>query len=303
MDIRQRNGVLLNMAAAAAFAFLPTITKAIYDVSALRPTDIALWRFAFAVPLLWLMAWVQRRGRPASDESKPVPLRRLILPGILYTSNTLLAFAGLQSGISVSLFILLFYTYPAMVALLDLVMGKPLSMYGWLALLLTLIGVVLTVPDLSSLTADSWMGIMFALLNALSVAVYFLVTAWAYRGSTDTTRNTAGTLTVTLLLLLCVVPFNGLELPPSLPALLLLLTLAFVCSAISIVALNAGIQRIGAAQSAIVSSIEPVVAMVLALVLLGEPVLPLQWVGAVFIITAVVLLQVRPAPQPIPAGT
>jgi drug/metabolite transporter (DMT)-like permease len=64
------------------------------------------------------------------------------------------------------------------------------------------------------------------------------------------------------------------------------------------VALNAGIQRIGAAQSAIVSSIEPATTMLVALVLLGEPIFPLQWVGAAFIIAAVILLQVRPTPKP-----
>ncbi len=295
MSLRQRNGVLLNLLAALSFSFLPTIIKAIYELSSLRPTDIAIWRFTFAVPMLWLIVWIQRRRTAPINKSQPLPLHQLFLPGMLFASSALLAFAGLQSGISVSMFIVLFYTYPAMVALLALLMGKPLPLLGWLALGLTLIGIFLTIPDFSQLSADSWTGVLLALLNALSVTFYFLITARVFRGSTDSTRNTATLLTFTLIILYATIPVLGLQLPPSLPVLLLLIMLALVCSVVAIVSLNAGIQRIGAAQSAIVSSIEPATTMLVALILLGEPILPLQWVGAGFIIAAVILLQLRPA--------
>jgi drug/metabolite transporter (DMT)-like permease len=59
--------------------------------------------------------------------------------------------------------------------------------------------------------------------------------------------------------------------------------------------MNMGIQLIGEAQASIISSAEPVMSMLLAVLLLGESVIPIQWLGAGLIVTAVMMLQLRPA--------
>ena len=55
--------------------------------------------------------------------------------------------------------------------------------------------------------------------------------------------------------------------------------------------INAGIQRIGAPMAAIVSAIEPGIAALLAMFLLGEVVLPTQWLGLFCVTAAVILVQ------------
>ena len=64
--------------------------------------------------------------------------------------------------------------------------------------------------------------------------------------------------------------------------------------------MDQGIQKIGASQASLISTAEPVMSMVVAMILLGEIILPIQWLGAVFIIAGVILLQVRPQAKPKP---
>jgi drug/metabolite transporter (DMT)-like permease len=82
--------------------------------------------------------------------------------------------------------------------------------------------------------------------------------------------------------------------PPSLAVWLGLVILAGVCTGLPIFALNAGIQRIGPTQAAIIGTLEPVVGIFTAFIVLHEPIGISQLIGTVLILTAVILLQ-RPS--------
>jgi drug/metabolite transporter (DMT)-like permease len=64
--------------------------------------------------------------------------------------------------------------------------------------------------------------------------------------------------------------------------------------------LNAGIQKLGATKASITGTIEPVLTILWAVLLLGETIQSVQLVGGVLILISVILLQVRAAPQPSP---
>jgi drug/metabolite transporter (DMT)-like permease len=84
--------------------------------------------------------------------------------------------------------------------------------------------------------------------------------------------------------------FRGeLALPPSPAAWASLLALGSLCTVVPIRAFLAGMQRIGPGRAAVLSSVEVIVTIVLAVVLLGEPVGLRQVGGAVLILSAVVL--------------
>ena len=89
-------------------------------------------------------------------------------------------------------------------------------------------------------------------------------------------------------------PVFGLRLPDNGSTWLLLLGLGTVSTALPIFAMNTGIRKIGASQASIISTVEPVESMLLAVILLGEVVLPVQWLGAALIVLAVLLLELRP---------
>jgi drug/metabolite transporter (DMT)-like permease len=292
MNLTERQkGIVFIVLSALGFSFFPTITRSIYNVSDLQPTDVGTWRFVLASLILWGIILVRSRGK---NIQRPMPWLHLLALGILYALSAMSAFVGLQY-INGSLYVVLFYTYPAMVAIFSAFMGVRLLPIAWVALGMTLIGVVLTIPDLSLLQqGGNWIGVALAFCNALFVAFYYLASQRYMRHITDITQGTAWMMSATLVVILCATPFTGLNLPSNLPTVALLLVLAVFATVIPIFGLNAGLQRIPAAQASIISSIEPVIAMVIAMLALGEIILPLQWVGAAFIVAAVILLEATP---------
>jgi drug/metabolite transporter (DMT)-like permease len=295
MTDRQKGALLITISA-GAFAFLPTITRTLYATAqaaeiALRPTDVAFWRFFIASLVLGAVV-IARLGRAARQPSLPLP--RLALLGALYAFSAMSAFFGLQY-INASLYVVLFYTYPAMLALIYLALGIPLSKWQWLALGLVLIGLVLTIPDFSFFNeGGNLIGVVVALLNALSVAFYYLLSSRWMRAVADGMHHTAWTLALTLMFITLLLPFNGLTIPTDATLATLLLVLAVGCTVVPILAINLGLRYINAAQASIISSTEPVIAMLIAVVVLSEVILPLQWVGAAFIVSAVLVLELSP---------
>jgi drug/metabolite transporter (DMT)-like permease len=66
---------------------------------------------------------------------------------------------------------------------------------------------------------------------------------------------------------------------------------------IAISLLLAGLPRIGAPQAALLSSIEPVVTLALAVTLLGDRLSPPQLVGAAAVLLGVVIVHLSPEPR------
>jgi drug/metabolite transporter (DMT)-like permease len=218
---------------------------------------------------------------------------QLLAMGTLLTASALLAFLGLER-IPASTFIVIFYTYPAIVAILSLFLGERLSWGGWLALGLTLVGMFLTVPDFGQgLSSENLAGVMFALMNAFSVAFYFIVSSRLLRGHGSTARASAWGIVGALLPLVLLAPFRPTGVPNSPDIWVNMGALAVVSTVFPVFFLNAGIQKVGPARAAILGTVEPLLTIILAAVFLGERLQPIQLVGGVFILASVILLQTQ----------
>lgn len=290
----RRFGVLLVMIAAIGYSMLPIFTRTIYNTSELAPTDLAIWRFAFAVPFIWAFLGLRSRVQPGFKRKAGdvMPRIKLLLMGTIYAGAALAAFAGLQY-VEASIFGVLFHTYPAMVAILGLFLGKHMSGAAWIALLLTFIGALLTVPDLSLAGDNVSLGIAIAFLNALIVAIYFLLVGNIMHNIASPARGSAWIMTGTLIVLSLFVPIFGLQVPQDTTTWLNIVGLAAFSTALPIMFINIGIQRIGAAQAAILTAFEPIGTLLLAMPILGESLLPIQWLGGVLIVAGVIVLEVR----------
>jgi drug/metabolite transporter (DMT)-like permease len=76
---------------------------------------------------------------------------------------------------------------------------------------------------------------------------------------------------------------------------LILLMLSVVHTTLAFALYTFGIWHLGAGRAAIVATIEPVVAGVLGIALLGEELTVLKALGALLVISGAVLAQIRPA--------
>jgi drug/metabolite transporter (DMT)-like permease len=70
-----------------------------------------------------------------------------------------------------------------------------------------------------------------------------------------------------------------------------IVAIALLSTVLPIVTFMLGMQRVGAATASIVSTVEPVVTVALAVALFGDALGPLQVVGGVLVLAAVVALQ------------
>jgi len=288
-----RLGFLWVILGATGYACLTIFTRSIYANSDLRPTDVALVRFILATPAIWLLLSLRWRisGRSEKVKNPPFPPWRQSFLGLLYAGAALSVFIGLQY-VPASLYVVLFYTYPAMVTILSRLLGEKISRAGWIALACTLIGVSLTMPDFSGIAPEMAIGIGFAFLNALFVAIYFIIVGSLTKRGADPTLGSAWVITGTLIVLMLVSPFlGGVRLPPSPFVWLLLVGLGVISTALPILFMQLGIQQIGAPTASIISTFEPLLAMILAMLFLGETIRGQQWVGAIFIIAAILILQ------------
>lgn len=294
MDRNQLQGFLFVASAAIGYSLLPTFTKTIYaNAETFEAIDIAIWRFLFATPVIWLV--ITARNQPLPN--KPLPIKYLFGLGFIYSIAAVSAFFGLQR-IPASLYVVLFYTYPAMVTVISVIFFKNrLPFLAWVALAMTLTGIALTVPDMSQLGNGDLLGILIAFVNALAVAVYYSLVGVVMRGHQAVTRGTAWVMTGTMVILTSFVLFRGLTIPDNVATWLSLLGLAVVSTAMPIAMLNIGISKLGAANASIISAGEPVVSLFWAMTLLHETISPIQWGGAALIVASVVLFQLRPKRQ------
>ena len=291
MQRSQRDGVILIVLAIVGYSCLSIFTKKLF-ARGVEPLDIAFWRFAFAALIYWALVLVRERRGGTAKASTPLPRIKLMALGMLFAGEAIVAFFGWER-LSAGTFTVLFYSYPAMVAILGALMGERLSLLTWIALGLTLVGIALTAPDFSAgLTGGNFVGVMLALFDALQVAVYFLLIGRVTRGHSDMVRISAWTVTGALVAVTVVAVTHGMTLPQG-ETWLYLIAIAVICTVMPVFALNAGIQQLGATRAAIIATFEPLLTAVLALIFLSEVMLPIQWVGGAVIIASVILLQLR----------
>ncbi|MCY4147545.1 MAG: DMT family transporter [Chloroflexi bacterium] len=292
MSSRERAGIVWVLLAAGGFSVMPSMVKITFAHSTFTPMDIAFWRFLLAAPLMWTLVLVSRRSAPRKPTSD-APIRQPLLIGMLLSAAALLAFFGLER-LPGSTYIVLFYSYPAMVALLSRLLGEAIGARAWLALGLALIGLALTVPDFQAAGGVGRLGVALALANAAVVAVYYLLSRRALAGVVDISGASAWMMLGTLFVLALLIPLRGLQMPPNALTGLMLLGIATLCTVLPVFGINLAIQRIGAAQASLISTVEPPLSMLVSMFVLGELILALQWVGAALIIGSVVVLQLRP---------
>lgn len=298
-------GLIFVVLAVVGYSLLPVFTEGLYQDN-MGALDIASWRYIIAVPIFWLFVAAQRATRrservPDADERR-IPWVKVLLAGVLLAIAGLLAFEGLQL-ITAGAYVVIFYTYPAIVALISLVLGERLSLWGWAAIGLSLVGVALTAPDFSAgLQGDNLSGVLYALGNAVVVAIYFVLNSRLLRNTGSPAVGSALACSGALILLLIVMLVSGGARPPStLNAWVSMLLLAVVSTILPVFSLTVAIQALGPSRAAVFNSFEPLVTASLAVIFLGQEMLPIQWLGGLIIVASVIMLQTLGQAKMVPA--
>lgn len=298
LKTRERAGYLFTMSSVVVYGLMPTMVRLIYDMSELTPLQASFWRFALSAPVLWFISLRSHPNhRPFSPRAR-ASMWRTVFVGLFYGLSSIIAFTSLLY-IPAGVFILLFYTFPIIVVFVSRLLGERLPKVFWISLVLTLSGVALTaVSELSGvgeLGDEAFLGVLLALVSALTVALYFILNQRILRGHGGVTRGVVWILTSAAITLFIVTQLTGqgIGLNAIGDAWAVLLLFGVCGTSFSVYMLNLGIQRLGAARTSVVATSEPIFALFFAWAIMGEILKLPQFLGGALILASVVLLTWR----------
>lgn len=298
---RRYLGFLLLVLSAALLAVSVILMKTIPQVTNLAPKDVAIWRFTVAAPVLWLVSLL-RRTSATSQPTRPI---RFLLLGVVYAIASFSASFALDR-LSSSLYVIIVFLYPSMVVLYSIFTGRSVPRLVWFGLPLTLIGLFLVAYDFDAKLSMDLVGFIITLMNAVVMAAYLILSEKFFRNGGDKLTGTNWVMTGAMGAGLIMVLFLGFHFPDSLYGWILVLTFGIVATMLPILAMNIGLQYIGAARGSVVITLQPVLTVLLSTLFLHERLSPQQWVGGLLVIAAVVILQLsgdrvghkEPVPSP-----
>lgn len=278
-------GVVLIAVSAASFGAMAVFARLAYDGGA-DVTAVLFLRFVIAAPLMAVLmrlrglAWP--RGRLLAGLAA--------MGGLGYVGQSLSFFTALTKA-SASLVALLLYAYPAIVTVLSVVvLGERLTRLRVAALGVALAGASLTIgPQLSG----EPLGVVLGASAAVIYSVYILV------GSRLTPRS--GALPASAVIMAAAAAVYAVVVAvqrPAFPATgggwAAVVAIALVSTVVAITTFFAGMARLGPTDASTLSTLEPVVTVVLAALVLDERLSAAQLVGGLLILAAVVVLARAP---------
>lgn len=279
-------GLGLAAAGAVAFSGKAIIVKLGYRYG-VDAVTLIMYRMLFALPVFLLMAWWAGRGQEPLDWRQ---WRGIVFLGVTgYYLASFLDFLGLQH-ISASLERLILYLNPTLVMLIALVLyrrrvgpGQLLGMFISYAGIVVVFG-----QELRTQGEEVLLGSALVFASAFTYALYMVYSGELVKklGS----LRLVG-LASTVACLCCMVqflllrPLSAADVPT--PVLWLSVINALVCTVAPVLMVMMAIERIGAALSAQVGMIGPMVTLLLGAWILGEAVNAWVMLGTALVLSGV----------------
>jgi drug/metabolite transporter (DMT)-like permease len=281
----ETKGTLAILGSSLGYATLPNLGKMALDAG-VGVLPLLTWRFAIGATLVWLVLFATGGAIPSKNVRLP-----LVGLGALYATNSF-AFMAALKWMPASLASLVFFTYPAVVVILARIfIGEPFTTRRLTSLILALIG--------CSLTAGVWLqggdlrGLLLMLASVLVIAVFIVASHPVLKASPEL-GGSAVILTATAVVTAAVTALaTNFAIPGGARVLVIIFLLGALSTALPVTLFLVGIKWIGPARAAVFSTMEPVFTVILAGLLLGERLSPLQMLGGGLILFAVIWLRLE----------
>lgn len=274
-------GALYIAVSATAFGAMAIFARFARDSGADVVTVLFL-RFLIAAVLMSVVMLASGRRWPSSRNLMILAA----MGGIGYVGQSFSFFSALNYA-SAGLVALLLYLYPILVTLIGAIfLRRRLTTTRVAAVLAALAGTALTI---GSGVSGQPMGIALGIGAALIYSIYILVGSRVMSEEAPLASATV-VMIAAAVVLGALAALNGPAWPQGTMGWLAVLLIAVVSTVIAMVSFFIGMQKLGAADAATLSTLEPVVTFVLAAIFLGEPILPNQILGGAVILGAVVWL-------------
>lgn len=289
--------------AAALFGTLSYVTRNAHALG-MGALPFVAWRGALAtlalLPVVWLVAL--RSGSNAGGGRLPPNRRWALVAACLIGAALNIAMFQAFLLTTIAVVLICFYTFPAMVTIAAVPLyGERIDRVRASGLVLSAVGLVLVVlaPVLNSAEVRiDPLGIALAFGAAVCQASFILIVGRGFDplpAPKVAVNAVFAAGAVALVLTLLVGDVDGLLVPIRDPqAWTWILAGGIAGAAIPTTAFIAGIGLIGPSRAAIMMTVEPLVGVALAALLLGEHPSIIQLIGGAVVLVAAAILQVAP---------
>ena len=276
-------GVLYILVSGACFGLLPWFARIAYGHGA-DPFGMLAARFTIAAAMLLLTRAVRLRGTRWPDRRKILHL--LLLGAVGYAPQSTFFFNGIRR-IDISLATVIFYTYPVLVVLASWLVFRHRPSRAMTACLVAAVaGAALTAGQVGS---GSVGGVLFMLAAACWYTGFIIVSTKVVAGLDSMMAMTfvmVGASAAHVLILLT----KGADLPQDARGWTAAAAAAFFSTIIAMGLFFAGVKIIGPGEAAVLSTIEPVVSIVVGVLALDESLGAVRVAAAVMVLVSVAVL-------------
>ena len=291
-------GLILGLTAAVCYGFIPLFTKELQHPSeglALSSATILFYRFGIAsIVIAGIMLFQRISFRITFPE-----FLRLTLLAFLSDGAALFLIAGysyMPSGVATTLH----FMYPVFTALtMMLFFHEPRRMSTVLAITMAVAG--LFVLSWTGQGEVALLGVVLEIISALCFALYLIRVNRSKISNMPPTKLTFYVMMLGALIFAATIIYERSEIEmathfavlPSTRGWLNLIALSLVCTVITNLALVHAIKMIGPTITAVLGVLEPVTAILLGVVFMGESLTSPIVLGIMLIISAVLLIVLR----------
>lgn len=291
-----RLGTIFALIAAFLFSSKAILIKQAYAISPqVDATILVALRMASALPFFLLICWFNKN----KDQQYSIQdWALLILAGLIgYYFSSWLDFMSLMY-ISASLERIILFLYPTLTVLASSFIYKhPLSPKTLFAIALSYGGtVIVMLQEQSNVPHESnfWLGVSFVFASAVCFASYLLMTPKLIQkfGSWQFTGLAMSIACIGTLVHYFISNPTPIQTITSLPAEILWygVALGIGVTVIPTILIAQSIARLGAAQTAMIGSLGPILTIILATLFLGESMNYIQWIGCALNIIGVMMI-------------
>ncbi|MFP4456593.1 MAG: DMT family transporter [Clostridia bacterium] len=284
---QKKFGILILIVSAMSFGTLGLWGKLAYNVG-LTPLQLLAARFTFSSIILWIVGIVFFRKKLKITKNQLLFL--FIQGGFLYTITSYAFFLSLQS-LKVSLATILFFLHPIYTYfIIAFIVKKKVLLKKWIALLISLAGIIMIV-DVASLSMNtSTIGMVYAILAGLCYSIFTV--------NNDVNNNEISSFISTLYIItfsaVVVNILAGLQferwLSFTTPQIGVVVGISLIGTILGILGYVIGIRLVGATTASVLSVFEPISGVILAFLFLDESIIPIQLLGMNIVLIAVYLI-------------
>jgi drug/metabolite transporter (DMT)-like permease len=278
--MKRITGILLIAISAASFGTLAIFGRLLY-AEGLDTFTLLFLRFSLAASIMILILTLRKESFPRGKI-----LLELIGMGAIGYAGQSFSFLSAIKYASAGLVALLLYLYPMFVFMLSvIVLREKITWIKVIAIILALLGTALTVDP----AGGQLIGILLAISSALIYSVYIIV-------GTNVMKHVSAVQSSLVIFASAAVVYgilmgiNGAHFPATSTGWLGIAGIVLIATVIPVATFLAGLERIGPTNASLLSTIEPVVTVLLAWLLFGERLQSITVFGGSLILVAVVLL-------------